>query len=387
MASPTVFSQVIQLIPRPEFEAIVSSHNGDARIRSLDCWSWFGALLFGQLSGHDSIRAIERVFAHQDPKMEKLGFGPIRRSTLADANASRPVAILEDLLQYCLRRAYEVAPKRHRLRFAGDVFALDSTTIELCLKLCPWARFHHEKAGKGAAKLHTAIDIANQLPQFAIITDGRQHDIKVARENIAFNPGDTVVFDKGYIDYGWMNDLNVGGVTFVTRAKDNCRFKVVDCHEVNRTRGVLVDQTIYLKSQRGGRYQGVLRRIRYRHPDTGKRLTFLTNNFELAASTLCAIYKSRWDVELFFKTIKQNLRIKKFLGTTVNAVKSQIFVALIAYLLVQMLRYALKTTISITDAMAVVGTLLLLREPISRLLGELPKVTRHPPPLQLCLPL
>ena len=177
------------------------------------------------------------------------------------------------------------------------------------------------------------------------------------------------------------------GVTFVTRAKDNCQFKVVECRETNRTRGILVDQTIYLKSQRGGRYQGVLRRIRYRHPDTGKRLTFLTNNFELAASTICSIYKSRWDVELFFKTIKQNLRIKKFLGTTVNAVKSQILVALIAYVLVQILRYALKTTISITDAVAVVGTLLLLREPISRLLGALPKVRRHPPPLQLCLPL
>jgi hypothetical protein len=387
MAFPTVFSQVIQLIPRTEFESIVALHRGNRGVRSMDCWTWFGALLFGQLSGHDSIRAIERVFAHQDPKMAGLGFAPVRRSTLADANGSRPVAILEDLFRYCLQRAYEVAPRKHRLRFAGEVFALDSTTIELCLKLCPWARFHHEKTGKGAVKLHTAIDIANQLPQFAIITDGRQHDIKVARNNLFFNSGDTVVFDKGYIDYGWMNDLNVGGVTFVTRAKDNCRFKVVECHETNRTRGVVVDQTIYLKSQRGGRYQGVLRRIGYKEPDTGKRLTFLTNNFDLAASTICAVYKSRWDVELFFKTIKQNLRIKKFLGTTVNAVKSQILVALIAYLLVQILRYDLKTTISITDAVAVIGTLLLLKEPIRRLLGQLPRVTRHPPPLQLSLPL
>lgn len=313
MAFPTVFSQVIQLIPRTEFEAIVARHNGDARTRSLDCWSWFGALLFGQLSGHDSIRAIERVFAHQDPKMEKLGLGPIRRSTLADANASRPVAILEDLFQYALMRAYEVAPKRHRLRFSGDVFALDSTTIELCLNLCPWARFHHEKTGKGAAKLHTAIDIANQLPQFAVVTDGRQHDIKVARENFAFNPGDTVVMDRGYVDFRWMNDLNEGGVTFVTRAKANCQFKVVECRDANRTRGILVDQTIYLKSQRGARYQGVLRRIRYHHPDTGRRLTFLTNNFELAATTICAIYKSRWDVELFFKTISKTYASKSSL--------------------------------------------------------------------------
>ena len=382
MAFPTVFSQVIQLIPRTEFETIVARHQGDRGVRSMDCWTWFGALLFGQLSGHDSIRAIERVFAQQDPKMQKLGFAPVRKSKLADANAVRPVSILEDLFQFCTQKAYEHAPKKHRLRFLGDVFALDSTTIELCLSLCPWARFHHEKTGKGAVKLHTAIDIANDIPQFAIITDGRCHDIRAARENIAFKPGDTVVCDRGYVDYAWLNELNVGGVTFVTRAKSNCRFKVVECKETNRTQGIMADQTIYLKSQRGSRYQGVLRRISYREPDTGRWLVFLTNDFHLAASTICAIYKSRWDVELFFKTIKQNLRIKKFLGTSVNAVKSQILVALIAYLLVQILRFSLKTSISITDAMAVVGTLLLLKEPVSRLLGRLPLVRRHPPPMQ-----
>lgn len=389
MALPTVFSQVIQLIPRTEFEAIVTRHRGDARTRSLDCWSWFGALLFGQLSGHDSIRAIERVFAHEDAKMAKLGFGPIRRSTLADANAARPVAILEELFRYCLGRAYQQAPRRHRFKFLGDVFALDSSTIELCLSLCPWARFHHEKSGKGAVKLHTAIDVANDLPQFAVITDGRTHDVRVGREVVGatLKKGDTVIFDRGYIDYGWMNELNQAGITFVTRAKANCHFKVAESHEHDRTRGLRADQTIYLDSQRGSRYQGPLRRVSYREPDTGRWLVFLTNNFDLAAMTIARLYKARWDVELFFKTIKQNLRIKKFLGTSVNAVKSQILVAMIAYLLVQMLRFSLKTSISITDAVAVIGTLLLLREPISRLLGDLPRVTRYPPSPQLMLPL
>ncbi len=264
MSYSTVFHQVVNLISRTEFESIVAKYNGNMGVRKLDCWTWFVALLFGQMSGHDSIRAIERLFAHKDPQMQKLGFGPVRRSTLADANAHRQVIILEDLFKYCLAMAYQYAPRKHRLRFCGDVFALDSTTIELCLKLCPWARFHHEKTGKGAVKLHTAIDIANDLPQFAIITDGRQHDVKVA---------------------------------------------------------------------------------------------------------------------------KQNLRIKKFLGTSLNAVKSQILVALIAYLLVQILRYSLKSNISITDAMAVIGTLLLLKEPISRLLGELPRTCRHPPNPQLCFKL
>ena len=192
-----------------------------------------------------------------------------------------------------------------------------------------------------------------------------------------------MIFDRGYVDYGWMNDLNTGDVTFVTRAKDNCRFKVVESREVNRTLGLRADQTIYLNSQRGGVYRGTVRRISYREPDTGKRLVFLTNNFELSAMTICKLYKARWDVELFFKNIKQNLRIKKFLGTTVNAVKSQILVALIAYLLVQILRYSLKSNISVTDAVAVIGTLLLLREPVSRLLGILPRTCRHPPSPQL----
>jgi putative transposase len=380
VASPTVFSQVIKLIPRPEFQAWVTKHRGDKGVRTLDSWTWFGAMLFSQLTGHDSIRAIERIFAHKDPTMKAMGFGPVRKSTLADANRVRSLAVLEEVFLYCLAQASRHAPKENGFRFRGDVFALDSTTIELCLSLCPWARFHH---GKGAVKLHTAIDVAGDLPQFTVITEGRVHDVKAARENLAFKPDDTVVMDRGYVDYAWMSELNVGGVTFVTRAKTNCRFRVLECRKTDRTRGYMADQTIVLNSLRGRDYAGKLRRVSFRDPDTGKWLVFLTNNFDLSYKTICALYKARWKVELFFKTLKQNLRVKKFLGTTVNAVKSQILVALIAYLLVQILRFTAKTSVSITDAMAVVATLLLLREPISRLFGKLPRTTRHPPPLQL----
>jgi len=380
MASHTVFSQVIQLVPRTEFQSWVTKHSADKGTRTLDSWTWFGSMLFGQLTGHDSIRAIERVFAHSDSKMRAMGFGPVRKSTLADANQVRSLAVLEEVFQYCLAQAGRYAPKSNGFRFRGDVFSLDSTTIELCLNLCPWARFHH---GKGAVKLHTAIDIAGDLPQFTVITEGRTHDIKAARENISFKPGDTVAMDRGYVDYAWMSELNIGGVTFVTRAKTNCRFKVLESRKTDRTQGYMADQTISLTSLRGKDYVGKLRRVSYREPDTGKWLVFLTNNFELSYRTICALYKARWKVELFFKTLKQNLRIKKFLGTSVNAVKSQILVALIAYLLVQILRFTAKSRISITDAMAVIGTLLLLREPISRLFGELPKITRHPPSPQL----
>ena len=382
MAQPTVFSQLIKLIPRTEFEALVAKYNGDARVRSLDCWTWFGSLLFGQMTGHDSIRAIERVFAHQDGEAMKLGFGPVRRSTLADANRTRPTAILEDLYTYCLARATAVAPKKSGFRFHGQVLALDSTTIELCLALSPWAVF---RKAKGAVKLHTAIDIAGNLPQFAIITDGKHHDLRTAREHLHFDPGTTVVFDRAYIDYAWLNDLNQGGVWFVTRMKTNCQYAILECHEHHRTRGLRADQTIRLKSVKGADYQGTLRRVSYRDPDTGKWLVFLTNRFDLAAQTICELYKSRWKVELFFKSMKQHLRIKKFLGTSHSSVKAQILVALIAYLLVHILKYSMKSSISMPDAMAAIGTLLLLKEPLSRLLGRLPRVTRYCSGSQLVL--
>ena len=383
MSQRTVFHQVIKLIPRSKFEQWVSKYDGNKGVRQLDCWTWFGSLLFGQLTGHDSIRAIERVFAHGEGPMNKLGFGPVKRSTLADANQVRPLGILEKAFRYLLDLAHARAPGKPGFRFKGQVLALDSTTIELCLSLCPWARFHHDK---GAAKLHTAIDIAGDLPQFAVITHGRIHDKMVAQKRVSFNPGTTVAFDRAYVDYEWFDELNQKGVYFVTRAKVNCQFKVVESRTTNRTRGHRCDQLIYLKSLRGQSYRGKLRRISYRDPDTGKRLVFLTNRFDLATQTICDLYKARWKVELFFKTLKQYLRIKKFLGTSVNAVKAQILVALIAYLLVQILRFSLKSNISIPDAMAVIGTLLLLRQPIKRLLGRLPATSRHPPSPQLALP-
>lgn len=382
MGYNSVFSQVIKLIPRTKFQSIVAKHNGDKWVRQMNCWTWFGSLLFGQMTGHDSIRAIERVFAAGEEKMRRLGFGEVKRSTLADANRDRPTNILEDLYFYMLGIAQTAAPKKHGFRFHGDVLALDSTTIELCLSLSPWARFHHSK---GACKLHTAIDIAGELPQFFVLTPGRVNDLRVAKQ-LVFPKDSTVVMDKAYIDYSWFNDLNQDGVYFVTRMKDNCQFKVVECRKTNRTQGYICDQIVYLKSLRGQDYKGVLRRISYRDPDTGKKLTFLTNRFDLVTSTICALYKARWKVELFFKTLKQHLKIRKFLGTSENAVKAQILAAMIAYLLVMILRYSLKSTISMPDAMAVIATLLLLNEPVSRLLGALPAVSRYPPSPQLMLP-
>ncbi len=382
MAQNSVFHQIIKYIPRNRFQEWVQEFEGDKRTRTINCWTWFGALLFGQLTGHDSIRAIERLFSCGNKHIKRLGFGTVKRSALAEANISRPLGVLEKTFDYCLQQAHLLAPKKTKFRFHGKIFILDSTTIELCLNLSPWALFHHDK---GAAKLHTAIDLAGMLPDFTVITHGRVHDIKAAKRIKSFKKGDTVVFDRAYVDYSWLNELNEKGVFFVTRSKSNCKFKVVESRPSNRTRGHICDQVISLKSLSGQKYDGKLRRITYKDPETKKRLTFITNRFDLVTQTICDLYKSRWQVELFYKTLKQNLKIKKFLGTTSRAVKAQILVALIAYLLAQIIRWVSKSKISMPDCMAVLGVLLLMKEPLKRILGDLPATTRYPPDVQLSL--
>jgi hypothetical protein len=384
MGQPTVFSQIIKLVPRSEFQASVYRHRGDHGVRNLDCWTWFGALLFGQLTGHDSIRAIERVFAHSDPQMRTLGFGPVRRSTLADANQKRPLDILEDTFSYLLNRAKVHAPS-HGFPLLGKALALDASVISLSLKLMPWARFSGVDA---SIKLHTAIDLAGDLPELVVIGPGNVQDMKMARRRFRFQPGTTVIFDKGYSNFTWYRQLDDQGVFFVTRQKDHAVFKVVRSQPTDRTQGYICDQEIYVLGRTAERAGlGKLRRISYRDPATGKKLVFLTNRFDLDTKTICDLYKARWRVELFFKTLKQNLKIKKFLGTTLHAVQAQIWVALIAYLLIQTLRFSFKTSISIPDTMAVLGVLLLLKEPLSRLLGRLPRVTRYCSGSQLALQL
>lgn len=385
MSQNNVFEQMIKLVSRHQFEGAVAHFEGDRGVRTLDCWTWFGALLFGQLSGHDSIRAIERVFCHGNARMQRLGFSTVCRSTLADANQSRPLGILERTYAQVLSHAKHACPERHGFRFEGEVRALDSSVIDLCLSLSPWASF---RKGRSGVKLHTAIDLAGDLPDFVVITPALRHDVPIARQYLHPKAGSTVIFDRGYWSAAFLNQLTRDKVFFVTRTRKNNRFKVVESRPTNRTLGHLCDQIVYQRALGSGyypTYRGRLRRISYRDPDTGKKLVFITNRFDLATATICALYKARWKVELFFKTLKQNLKVKKFLGTSANAVKAQILVALIAYVLVQLVRWLTKSRVSIPDAMAAIGTLLLLREPLVRLLGDLPRVTRHPRPLQLVL--
>lgn len=378
-----VFSQVLRHLSKLEFQKIVQRHKGDYRVRTLDCWTWFGALLFGQLTGHNSIRAIAKAFQAYREGFKTLGFRPVRRSTLAEANERRPLGLLEETFYGLLQKAKALAPS-HRFRFKGKVWAMDSSTIALCLSLCPWARFHHDK---GAVKLHTAIDVAGDLPQFAVITAGNVHDLQAVRHRY-FAAGTTLVMDKAYVDYGWLWKLTSSGVHFVTRMKANCQYHIRECRKVNRTQGLKCDQIIKLSSAKGKVYKDVLRKISYRDKETGKHYIFLTNRFDLSPKTICDLYKARWKVELFFKTLKGRLRIKKFLGTRIQTVKAQIWAALIAYLLVKIIHWQQKLTWSIPETMAVLGVMLFVRQSLISLFQDAPsyRLAREGPH-QLNLPL
>lgn len=387
MAKISVFSQIIKLIPRSVFENAVNKYNGDKGVRTLDCWTWFGSLIFSQLSGHDSIRALEKVFSVGTKEISKLGFSPICRSTLADANSSRPIEILQDVYSFCLQQVKR-HPSSQKMKFDFPVFLMDSTFIELCLSLCPWAYYRRsdQKTGRvkyAGVKIHTAVDLTGHIPEFVVIQEGTEAqngDLKIARNNFKFKPNSLVVFDRGYWSLDYFNEINQNRVSFVTRIRNKrIKYRVAKSQAVNRTLGLRCDQHIYFNSPHTqGRYKGKLRKISYVDPETRKRFVFITNRFDLPALTICDLYKSRWQVELFFKTLKQNLKIKKFLGLSKNAVFAQIFAALICYVLLASIKRSARSNISMPDLMAVVGTFLLINLNLIRVLKDCPQTTRHP---------
>jgi hypothetical protein len=364
--SRNILSQLLQWIPAHEFQKGVDRYNGDKKIRRLSCWGQFVGMLFGQLTGHNSLRAIEAGLKGAKAKLYHLRIAfEIRRSTLADANDKRDSRIFEQAFFNLLPKVQRLAP-RNKLKLKGPVLALDSTTIALCLELSPWAKFHHDK---GAMKLHMAIDIAGDLPTVMVMTPGKVHDVKAARK-IPFAAGTLLIMDRGYVDFKWMWELTQQGVYFVTRMKKKCVHKVRECRKTNRTQGILADQTVRLKSRK---YEGKIRKVSYRDPETGHKYIYFTNRFDLAASTICALYKARWQVELFFKTMKQQLQVKKFAGTSVNAVKIQIWVSLIAYLLLMLVRFQSKLGWGMPAIMAALTVMLFSNVDLTMLWGGVPK--------------
>ncbi len=342
-AGKTLFAQVMSFLPWKTFSRIVERYRGDRLVRTLRSTEHYRAMAFAQLTGRESLRDLEACLAARPSKLYHSGFrAPVRRSTLADANERRDWRIYADFAQRLIAQARALyADEPLAIELHETAYALDSTTIDLCLSMFPWATFRKTKA---AVKMHTLLDLRGSIPSFIHISDGKLHDVNVL-DLLVPELGATYVMDRAYIDFERLHLLHQAGAFFVTRAKKNFHAHRLYSAPTDRTIGVIADQTIALDGVRTRRlYPDRLRRIRYKDPKSGKTLVFLTNRTGLDATTVCSLYKSRWQVELFFKWIKQHLRIKRFLGVSENAVKSQLWIAVSVYVLAAILRKRLEIT-------------------------------------------
>ncbi len=335
----TIFGELLKLVPRYQFEKAVKQYQGDRYVKSYTTWHQYITILFSQVKQKDSIRDIITGLEANESRWYHLGLTSVHRSTFSDANNKRSFQIFEDLFYHLLSRCKDLTPK-HRFKFKNELYSIDASVIDLCLSVFPWAKF---RKTKGAIKMHCLYDHSGALPSFVTISDGKKHDVTVAKKiGFPLSPDSIVSVDRAYIDYKWLNSLDEKRVWFVTRAKSNIDCVVTGQHPVSG-KGVLKDQMILLAGPRTKKYYPKeLRMIEFYDEKTKKHLTFLTNNMKLAASTIAAIYKSRWQIELFFKWIKQNLKIKSFLGTSKNAVMTQIWVAMSYYLLLTYIKYQTK---------------------------------------------
>jgi Transposase DDE domain/Domain of unknown function (DUF4372) len=337
----SIFSQILQLIPRLEFESAVRQHNAERHARGFTSWGQFIAMLFCQLGHAKSLREICGGLAASEGKLRHLGLPTApSRSTLAYANEHRPWqlhrTVFEQLLAKCqiLVASQPETRKKRKFRFKNPLLSLDATVIDLCATMFDWAKF---RLTKGAVKLHLLLDHDGYLPSFAVITEGKKHEVRVARQ-MQFAPGAILVFDRGYTDYEWFMSLTEQGVYFVTRLKENADYGVVEKREIPQRRDVLRDEVVFFYKLAQSSKEAFFRRIEFYDEERDRVLVFLTNHLELAAATVAAIYKERWQIELFFRALKQSLRVKTFVGTSANALKTQLWTALIAILLVKYLQ-------------------------------------------------
>ena len=363
----TLFSQLMDFLPWKTFLRIVDRYGGDHRARTLSCAEQYRAMAFAQLTYRESLRDIEACLSAQASKLYHMGFRqPVRRSTLADANERRDWRIHAELAQRLIAQARKLyAGEELGLDLTNTVYALDSTTIALCLSLFPWAHF---RTAKAAVKMHRLLDLRGNIPSFIHISDGKLHDVH-ALDLLLPEPGAIYVVDRGYVDFSRLHALHRAGAFFVTRAKSN-----MDAHRVysvptDRTTGVTCDQTISLDgNDTSQNYPEPLRRIRFKDLESGKTLVFITNNFSLPTATICALYKSRWQVELFFKWIKQHLRIKQFYGTSENSVKTQIWIAVSVYVLVAIVKKRLDLDASLYILLQILSVTLFEKMPLHQAL-------------------
>ena len=361
----TLFAQLMDFLPWKTFHRIVDRHNGDRYVKSMTCAEQFRVMAFAQLTYRESLRDIEVCLSAQSAKLYHMGLRQeIKRSTLADANEARDWRIHAAFAEHLIAHARKLyIDDSIGFELANTAYALDSTTIDLCLSVFPWAPFRTTKA---AVKMHTLLDLRGNIPTFIHISDGKLHDVNVL-DVLVPEAGAIYVMDRGYVDFERLHAMHQASAFFVTRAKSNTRLRRVYSAQVDRDTGIICDQTVALVGYYSRRdYPVHLRRIRFKDPESGKTLVFLTNNFALPAQTICALYKARWQVELFFKWIKQHLRIKKFYGTSENAVKSQIWIAVSVYVLVAIVKKRLNLDASLYTLLQIFSLTLFEKMPIQQ---------------------
>jgi len=372
----TIFTQVMEHLPLPAFRKGVQRYRGDYKAKTFSCFDQFLVMAFAQLSYRESLRDIEACLQAMRSKLYHMGIrGGISRNNLAHANETRDWRIWADFAQVLIHTA------RHL--YAGDpfgveldqtVYAFDSTTIDLCLSLFPWARFRKHKA---AIKLHTLLDLRGSIPSFIQITEGKVHDVNVLDDLIP-EPGSFYILDRGYLDFERLYRFHQALAFFVIRSKSNFQFRRLYSHPVDKSTGLISDQTILLTTFYSAQaYPEKLRRVRYFDAETDKRLSFLTNNFLLPALTIAQLYKCRWQVELFFKWIKQHLRIKVFYGTSENAVKTQVWIAVSVYVLVAILKKRLRLDHSLYTILQILSVTLFEKVPMVQVLTNFDYETEH----------
>ena len=341
-----VFAQFLRLLPKNEFSRIVNKYKGDHRTKHFKCWDQMTCLILAHIRQEKSLRNIDIALNTHAKKLYHIGIHQAPKSTLADANEHRDYRIYEDFAKFLMLNAKrEYADTELSLDVDNAIYALDASVIDLTLALFPWAHFRKTKA---AVKLHAMIDLRGNLPTFLMITDGKVHDVKAA-PNVPIEADGIYLIDRGYVDFVWLASIHKQKAFFVTRLKDNIKWKRVISHPVDKKLGLICDQEILLTTKNLKElYPERLRRVSFRDELQQRTLVFLTNNFELSAANIAALYKARWEIELFFKWIKQNLRVKNFYGTSSNAVKTQIWIAMIVYLTLAILkqRYKIQTSLS-----------------------------------------
>ena len=361
----TLFAQLMDFLPWKTFHRIVDRCDGDRYVKSMTCADQFRVMAFAQLTYRESLRDIEVCLSAQSAKLYHMGLRQeTKRSTLADANEARDWRMHAEFAQRLIEQARKLyAGDSFGIELENTVYALDSTTIDLCLSLFPWALF---RTTKSAVKMHTLLDLRGNIPSFIHISDGKLGDVK-ALDILVLEAGAIYIMDRGYLDFARLYTMHLAQAFFVTRAKSNTRLRRVYSAVVDRSAGIICDQTVAFAGTTSRKdYPQHLRRIRFKDPETGKTLVFLTNNFILPAATICALYKARWQVELFFKWIKQHLRIKKFYGNSENAVKSQIWIAVSVYVLVAIVKKRLNLDASLYTLLQIFSLTLFEKMPIQQ---------------------